>query len=60
MVNGVTHRVNVTLGGSQANSESYEVAISGNGKFIAFSSAANNLITGDTNGFIDVFYKAVP
>ena len=60
MVNGVTHRVNVTLGGSQANSESYDVAISGNGKFIAFSSAANNLITGDTNGFIDVFYKAVP
>jgi Tol biopolymer transport system component len=60
MVNGVTRRVNVTLGGTQANSESYDVAISGNGGFIAFSSAANNLNTGDTNGFIDVFYTAVP
>ncbi|MGZ8441171.1 MAG: TolB family protein [Candidatus Deferrimicrobiaceae bacterium] len=60
LVNGVTRRANVTLGGTQANSESYEVAISGDGKFLAFSSAANNLITGDTNGFIDVFYMAVP
>jgi len=60
MVNGVTRRANVTLGGTQANSDSYEVAISGNGEFLAFSSAANNLITGDTNGFIDVFYMAVP
>jgi Tol biopolymer transport system component len=60
MVNGVTRRVNVTLGGTQANSESYDVAISGNGEFIVFSSASDNLITGDTNGFIDVFYTAVP
>jgi Tol biopolymer transport system component len=60
MVNRVTRRVNVTLGGTQANNESFDVAISGNGQFIAFSSAANNLDTGDTNGFVDVFYTAVP
>jgi Tol biopolymer transport system component len=60
MVSGVTRRVNATLGGTQANSESYDVALSGNGGFIAFSSAANNLDPGDTNGFIDVFYTAVP
>jgi len=60
LVNGVTRRVNVTLGGTQANNETLEVAISGNGGFIAFSSAASNLNTGDTNGFFDVFYTAVP
>jgi Tol biopolymer transport system component len=60
MVNKVTRRVNATIGGAQANNESFDVAISGNGEFIAFSSAATNLNTGDTNGFIDVFYAAVP
>ena len=60
MVNRVTSRVNVTLGGTQANNETFDVAISGNGGFIAFSSAASNLNTGDTNGFFDVFYVAVP
>jgi len=60
MVNRVTSRVNVTLGGTQANNETLDVAISGNGGFIAFSSAASNLNTGDTNGFFDVFYVAVP
>ncbi|HZU86535.1 MAG TPA: cohesin domain-containing protein, partial [Anaerolineaceae bacterium] len=41
--------------GLQGNGDSWEVAISSDGRFVAFSSYASNLVTGDSNGFQDVF-----
>src|SRR5262249_997115 len=43
--------------GAQANNVSFQPAISADGRFIAFSSDADNLVAGDTNGATDVFVK---
>jgi hypothetical protein len=51
----ITTRVSVDSIGNQANSSSQHVAISGDGRYIAFSSNASNLVVGDTNTYIDVF-----
>lgn len=50
-----TTRVSVASDGSQANGDSYEGVISADGRFIAFSSAATNLVLPDTNGYTDIF-----
>jgi Tol biopolymer transport system component len=52
-----TTRVSVSSGGAQGNNESYYAAISGNGRFVAFGSAATNLVAGDSNGSSDVFVR---
>ncbi|MEV2214959.1 hypothetical protein AB0H86_26545 [Streptomyces sp. NPDC050997] len=52
-----TERVNVTAEGTQANDYSDVGGISANGRYIAFDSAATNLVPGDTNGFSDIFVK---
>ena len=54
-VAGSTTRVNQTPAGTQANGESKTPTISSDGRFIAFSSLANNLTAGDQNGLADVF-----
>jgi len=41
--------------GIQADEASGEPAISADGRFVAFPSAATNLVTGDTNGLADAF-----
>jgi len=51
----VTTRVSVDSGGAQADNNSQNPAISADGRFIAFSSDATNLIGTDTNGFRDIF-----
>jgi Tol biopolymer transport system component len=44
--------------GTQASGgDSFEPAISADGRFVAFGSAATNLVPGDTNGVGDVFVK---
>lgn len=48
-------RVSAGSGGAQGNGPSGEPAISGDGRFIAFSSQASNLVDGDTNGNRDIF-----
>ena len=48
-VTGKTTRVSVGSGGEQANGNSGEAAISADGRFVAFSSYASNLVAGDTN-----------
>ncbi len=48
-------RVSNATNGQQANNNSYHSVISGNGTFIAFDSAASNLVPNDTNGAYDVF-----
>ena len=52
---GVTTRVSVATGGGQSNGDSYLPAISGDGRYVAYSSTATNLVAGDTNGKSDVF-----
>ena len=50
-----TTRVSVSSAGTQGNGISYDAALSGNGRFIAFGSAASNLVANDTNGNEDIF-----
>ena len=54
-VTGATTRVSVASDGTQANNLSQRPAISADGRYVAFSSDANNLVAGDTNGCDDVF-----
>jgi Tol biopolymer transport system component len=50
-----TSRVSVASGGSQANGSSYSPAVSGDGRYVTYSSDASSLVPGDTNGWSDVF-----
>jgi Tol biopolymer transport system component len=52
---GNTTRVSVATGGGQANSGSFDPSISADGRYVAFVSAATNLVSGDTNNFQDIF-----
>ncbi|MBZ0320240.1 MAG: hypothetical protein K8L91_27760 [Anaerolineae bacterium] len=53
---GTTTRVSVSSNGTQGvGGNSGEPAISADGRYLAFSSAATNLVSGDTNGFSDIF-----
>jgi Tol biopolymer transport system component len=49
---GVTERVSVASDGTQADNGSGGPSISGDGRFVAFSSVASNLVPGDTNGWV--------
>lgn len=57
---GIT-RASVDSSGGQANGASgmfgANVDISGNGRFVTFTSSATNLVAGDTNGQSDVFVR---
>jgi hypothetical protein len=50
-----TTRVSVDSSGAEADSVSWDPAMSTGGLCVAFTSAATNLITGDTNGDWDIF-----
>src|SRR5437016_2271806 len=50
-----TGRVSVASDGSEGNAASSGAALSADGRFVAFHSAATNLVAGDTNGTNDVF-----
>ncbi|MBI3988598.1 MAG: PD40 domain-containing protein, partial [candidate division NC10 bacterium] len=52
---GQTTRISIASDGTQANSESKSPSISADGRYVAFDSAASNLVPGDTNGARDVF-----
>lgn len=54
---GETRLVSATSAGEQANRESQQPAVSTDGRFVAFRSAATNLVQGDTNGKADVYLK---
>lgn len=55
--NNTTVRVSVDPGGLDGNSSSGHPAISGDGRFVVFDSAANNLVAGDLNTYKDVFLR---
>lgn len=50
-----TSRISVRSNGAEGNDTSYRPSLSANGRFVTYFSAASNLVTGDTNGFMDVF-----
>ncbi len=52
---GPTTRVSLSSTGQQANNGSGQPGISGNGRYVAFRSRADNLVEGDTNGYGDIF-----
>jgi len=54
-VTGVTERVSVATGGGQGDGISTPGSISADGRYVAFSSLATNLVSGDTNSRTDVF-----
>jgi HYR domain-containing protein/IPT/TIG domain-containing protein/WD40 repeat protein len=58
---GTTTRVSVDSSGTEGNLRSGlsddSVAISGDGRYVAFDSDASNLVAGDTNGRTDVFLR---
>jgi archaellum component FlaF (FlaF/FlaG flagellin family) len=55
LVAGTTERVSLRTNGTQGNSSTTQTSISANGRWVAFSSFATNLVPGDTNGHFDVF-----
>ena len=52
---GTTRRVSMAFDGGEANADSGESALSADGRYIAFTSYASNLVANDTNGGWDVF-----
>jgi Tol biopolymer transport system component len=54
---GTNQIVSVGLQGSAATGMSFEPVISGDGRYVAFTSAATNLIAMDTNNATDVFVR---
>ena len=52
---GTTELVSVSSSGTQGYGSSEESSISADGRFVAFSSEASNLVSGDTNGVEDIF-----
>jgi Tol biopolymer transport system component len=57
LVTGTTVRVSVSGSGAEANGPSFRAAISSDGRYVAFSSQATNLVSGDTNAMPDVFVR---
>src|SRR3954447_10441070 len=52
-----TELVSAGLGGGVPNGGSGDPSISGDGRYVAFVSAARNLVPGDDNGAFDVFVR---
>jgi Tol biopolymer transport system component len=57
VLNGTNVLVSVGTNGAPGSGLSTEPSISGDGRYVAFSSTANNLVTGDTNKAQDVFVR---
>ncbi|MBI3927580.1 MAG: hypothetical protein HY319_18720, partial [Armatimonadetes bacterium] len=50
-------RISVDSSEAQANNSSVRGGLSADGRYVAFSSAATNLIVGDANGRSDIFLR---
>jgi Tol biopolymer transport system component len=57
LATGITTRANTSSSGAQANNWSEYASISADGRYVAFESSADNLVSGDTNGYADIFVK---
>jgi Tol biopolymer transport system component len=54
---GVTERVSVDSTGAQADGDSGAPSISSDGRYVAFTSSATNLVAGPASGFRDVYVR---
>jgi hypothetical protein len=54
---GRTIRASIASDGTEANAGSGYPNLSGDGRYVTFSSGATNLVAGDTNGKTDVFVR---
>lgn len=52
---GTQTRVSKAYGGGAPNAEAEDAAVSGDGRFVTWTSSASNIVPGDTNGVHDVF-----
>mgnify|MGYP000866747943 CR=1 FL=1 len=52
---GTLERVSISSGGAEGNDRSTGPLLSGDGRWVAFSSLADNLVPGDTNKNVDAF-----
>lgn len=57
LASGTNLLVSATTDGFSGQGVSTEPAISGDGRYVAFTSSATNLAVGDTNGVTDVFVR---
>jgi Tol biopolymer transport system component len=57
LATGETTRASVSTQGIEGNNQSFNLALSDDGRFVAFDSFASNLVTGDTNATSDVFVR---
>ena len=55
LIRGTTTRVSVSSDGAQGNTDSFETAISGDGRYVAFVSTATTLVDTPTGGVASVF-----
>jgi len=56
---GTNALISVSSSGAQGNFDSYDPFVSADGRVVVFSSDADNLVLGDTNGQTDVFVRDV-
>jgi len=54
---GTTELISVAAGGGPANAACNNPTISADGRYVAFTSVASNIVAGDTNAFFDVFVR---
>jgi Tol biopolymer transport system component len=52
-----TERESLSSTGEQGNGDSYGPAVSADGRYVAFTSAASNLTPGDANSDLDIFVR---
>jgi Tol biopolymer transport system component len=56
-LSGTTERASLAAGGAEGSGQSSNPSISEDGRLVAFSSGAPNLVPGDTNATVDVFLR---
>lgn len=54
---GETIRASIPAGGGQSDSENRGPSLSADGRLVAFTSFANNMVSGDTNQLPDIFVR---
>lgn len=59
MTTGQTERVSVNSSGNEVNGDSFEAAISADGRYVAFTSLANDVVGNDNNVYRDIFVRDV-
>lgn len=57
LITGVTEKINVSSTGEEANADSSGPSITAEGRYVSFTSHADNLISGDTNQQSDIFVR---